>query len=262
MKSIILKNETFAIPESYKELTIYQYQQLNVVYTDTNIKSETDLHLYILTIILNKDLQFIKDLSIKELFDLNTNLQFIQTSKPSEKLVEKFELDGVEFHLIKDLNKLSVAEFTDLLKLCEANMIDNIHKIVAILYRPFKAKQNFISKLFKVPEHFEYSDYPIINIADRIQDSISFEIANSVLTFFFKWQLELFDRYEGLFNEESANVDLTIKQKEKLKRLTRWGWFATIMTLAKDDVTKVNDVLKQNIILTLNTLSYLKEKNI
>lgn len=40
----------------------------------------------------------------------------------------------------------------------------------------------------------------------------------------------------------------------------RWSWFALIEKLAKGDVTKFDEVCRQNFIMCLNLLSYWKEK--
>lgn len=41
----------------------------------------------------------------------------------------------------------------------------------------------------------------------------------------------------------------------------RWSWFAMIEKLANHDITKFNEVGKQNFISCLNLLSYWKEKD-
>lgn len=40
-----------------------------------------------------------------------------------------------------------------------------------------------------------------------------------------------------------------------------WGWYSAISELAKDDITKINEVTEQPLILALNHLSYLQDKN-
>lgn len=55
-------------------------------------------------------------------------------------------------------------------------------------------------------------------------------------------------------------------KKEKERELTqgfgRWNWFSIIEKLAQGDITKFDDIYKQNYILALNLLAYWKEKDI
>jgi hypothetical protein len=48
--------------------------------------------------------------------------------------------------------------------------------------------------------------------------------------------------------------------KEMDNSFGRWGWFALVEKLAKGDITKFEDIYKENWIAALNLLSYWKEK--
>ena len=55
------------------------------------------------------------------------------------------------------------------------------------------------------------------------------------------------------------------KMKEDLKKeqdnFGRWMWFAVLEKLAHGDVTKFDEIARQNFILCLNLLSYWMEKD-
>ncbi|MFM7854324.1 MAG: hypothetical protein ACKO96_20970, partial [Flammeovirgaceae bacterium] len=40
-----------------------------------------------------------------------------------------------------------------------------------------------------------------------------------------------------------------------------WGWFGTLVTLAKEDITKIEEITKYPLIFVLNYLSYSKDIN-
>lgn len=54
-------------------------------------------------------------------------------------------------------------------------------------------------------------------------------------------------------------------KKEKERELTqgfgRWSWFSMVEKLAQGDITKFDNIYKQNYILALNLLSFWKEKD-
>lgn len=54
-----------------------------------------------------------------------------------------------------------------------------------------------------------------------------------------------------------------MKSEQKIEKkdgFARWGWFGVIDKLAQGDITRYDEVTKQNFIMCLNYLSYHKEK--
>jgi hypothetical protein len=51
------------------------------------------------------------------------------------------------------------------------------------------------------------------------------------------------------------------KEKDLNTGFARWNWFAIIEKLAKGDITKFDEIYKQNFILALNLLSYWQERD-
>lgn len=40
-----------------------------------------------------------------------------------------------------------------------------------------------------------------------------------------------------------------------------WGWFATLVSLANEDITKVEEITKYPLVFVLNYLAYMKDIN-
>lgn len=65
--------------------------------------------------------------------------------EPPKELIQRFKLGEVEFGFIPDLDKLTTAEYLDI----DAYQSDvgNIHKLMAVLYRPITSKRG---KLYNI----------------------------------------------------------------------------------------------------------------
>jgi hypothetical protein len=61
--------------------------------------------------------------------------------------------------------------------------------------------------------------------------------------------------------EEEIKGFLEETEKQKKEGFKRWGWFGVIEKLANGDITKFEEVTNQNFILSLNLLSYWKERD-
>lgn len=51
------------------------------------------------------------------------------------------------------------------------------------------------------------------------------------------------------------------QKQEQESGFGRWNWFGMIEKLAKGDITKFDDIYKQNFILCLNLLSFWSERD-
>lgn len=62
---------------------------------------------------------------------------------------------------------------------------------------------------------------------------------------------------------EEDNVDNSFDEEEDNDNgfSPRWKWFSLIEKMAQGDITKFEDVYKQNFIAALNLLSYWKERD-
>jgi len=77
--------------------------------------------------------------------------------------------------------------------------------------------------------------------------------------FFFEFRQWLRDEYEVFFPKVEEGADEETEEEEDT--FTRWGWAGLVFDLCKDDITKLEQVQKQPIILVMNWLSYQYELN-
>jgi hypothetical protein len=89
-------------------------------------------------------------------------MSLIPQDKP--KFIEKFELDGIEYGFIPEWRDLSFAEFVDLDTLSTKKadeILDNLHIIAAIMYRPIieEKKNNYKIEKYDVEKMKERAEY-------------------------------------------------------------------------------------------------------
>ena len=64
---------------------------------------------------------------------------------------------------------------------------------------------------------------------------------------------------EVVANEPEKVADYDVEDGQSFDSF--WGWYTAVSELAKDDITKIDEVTRQPLLLALNHLSYLKDKN-
>lgn len=100
----------------------------------------------------------------------NHNVEFLSTTifallpKPPFELIDQFELDGVRYGYLPSYKEISFGEFVDLDTLLTKKpeeVIDNLHIITAIMYRPIisqKSKHNYKIESYNQDNLLERAD--------------------------------------------------------------------------------------------------------
>ena len=136
------------IPESLKEVTLYQYQRFEKLTTE-NEPSEF-VNQKTIEIFCNIELKDVARIRIADVSNLLTHLNDLLQQKP--KLTNTFKLGVYEFGFIPKLEDITSGEYIDL----ETYLSDTqtLHKAMAVLYRPIKTK---VKDLYTI-EDYEGSD--------------------------------------------------------------------------------------------------------
>jgi len=87
------------------------------------------------------------------------------------------------------------------------------------------------------------------------------------IQFFFQSRQSIFNKYEGFFgvSEDEGEGDDEIEDDDEPSALpvettSRFYW-SCLMSLTKEDITKVEQINKQPLVLCLNYLSMVKDRN-
>lgn len=136
------------IPQSQHEVTIEQWQKLDLLLKDDN-SNEMMKRFQVVSTLCNIPLADMMKIKPTDVIDIYTQLVQTVNEVPKE-LVRTFVVDGIEFGFIPDLEKMSTAEYMDL----NTYFGESIERATAVLYRPIVKK----SKDLYTIEDYEGTD--------------------------------------------------------------------------------------------------------
>jgi len=160
------------LPKSWSDVTIGQYRQILKIGT-LGDREKTIAVIRALTGYSKKSLMQLSAFEFKEIMQA---LAFTNT-QPSGEVKDRFQIDGMTFALIPDLNHLTVGEIMDLEEWV-ANWNESLHKIVAVLYRPI-VKEDALSYDIE-----PYDSHRALKAAELFDSRVSIEVAYAVSLFF------------------------------------------------------------------------------
>ena len=123
------------IPDTLGEITLKDYQKYMKIVED-NEDADEFLNLKAVEIFCHIKIKKINDIKRKDFTDIIEILNKTFTEEPEFK--QRFKLHDVEYGFIPDLDDISMGEFIDLSKYIAE--IDNLHRAMAVMYRPVKYK--------------------------------------------------------------------------------------------------------------------------
>jgi len=149
------------IPENLSGITLHQYQKYIEVLN--NVKEDTDANFTNL-----KALEIFCGLQLKDSYKIPVStfesvLKQLNTCLNEETpLIKRFWFRGsnnveVEYGLIPDLHEMSFGEYIDL----DTFISDwkNMHRAMAVLYRPITAKKNNLYQIEEYESSLKYEEY-------------------------------------------------------------------------------------------------------
>lgn len=126
------------IPSKLSEITLEKYQKfLKILDTNANNKNADHfIAMKMLEIFCNMPTDVLMNYKIKDISKITSTLEAMLAENPD--LVQSFKIGDTEFGFIPNLDEMTFGEYIDL----ETYISDwdNIHKAMAVLYRPINAK--------------------------------------------------------------------------------------------------------------------------
>ena len=122
------------VPKDINDITLEQYQKFAIINTDDQ-DEEFFIHKTI-SIFCDVDMQTVSKFPIKDAKEIAEEIQNVLSQ--NVPFTSRFEMNGVEYGFIPDLEKMSLGEFVDL----ENSLKDSkdFHKAAAVMYRPVKKR--------------------------------------------------------------------------------------------------------------------------
>ena len=166
------KLKTYKIVDSWKDVTLEKWQQLTLGKKKSKTKEakETIKALSTLPIKLVEEMSFS---DVAAIFEKLSNLQI------QGKLKKVFEIDGIEYGFLPDLDEITLGEWADIEHYIKDGIDKNMHKIMAVLFRPVTSKEG---KMYSVQAYKDGRER-----AEKFRKKMNAEQVQQSLVFF--WNL-------------------------------------------------------------------------
>lgn len=194
---------------SWNDISIEKYYQIKDAFDDT--ASDLEKNIKAVSIILEIPEDEIWNLPMPEAEALFKKIKFIDkfeliNIKDSTKSIT---IEGTKFNLLKSLNKMTVAQYTDYQTFVSYPLRESIDKILSV---------------FLIPDGHQYNEgYDIIEVQKMFREKMSFLLAQSLLNFLLaKCLLSMKDSLRYLVKEIRNQKNLKKRMEaEKLLEQSR-----------------------------------------
>ena len=119
------------IPTSLSEIPLMHYQKFMIVASNKD-NSDVFISQKMIEIFCGIELKQVVNIKLNDVIELTTHFNKLFSEK--KELKRTFEIQGVKFGFINNLEDISFGEYIDL----ESNIVDvqSFHKAMAVMYRP------------------------------------------------------------------------------------------------------------------------------
>jgi hypothetical protein len=183
------------LPEHIGEITLDQFQR----YHDLTERENIDDYQFnkrkvsIFTGIKYRDLDKITNKDFKEILE-----QIDKALDKDHEFTDTFILDDINFGFIPNFDKIRTKEFVDM-DLYKPDDVQNLHKLMAILFRPIKSIDNF--KSYSIKEYNGTAKYSIL------MKQMPLSVVNGALVFFCNLSKELLSSIQKSTAKELQKED-------------------------------------------------------
>jgi hypothetical protein len=167
------------LPEHIGEITLDQFQRYHELTQRENIDDYqfNKRKVSIFTGIKYRDLDKIANKDFKEILE-----QIDKALDKDHEFTSNFILDNINFGFIPNFDKIRTKEFADM-DLYKPDDVQNLHKLMAILFRPIKSIDNF--KNYSIKEYNGTAKYSLL------MKQMPLSVVNGALVFFCNLSKEL-----------------------------------------------------------------------
>jgi hypothetical protein len=162
---------TVNTPDSWADVTISQFQEIQAV-------NSSNSGIEVAAILIDKDPDEIRKYDVASLTKIMNALEWTSELPKAANYKQMLKVRGVEYWFVNRLTDLTLGEWVDLESYLE-DSINNLHKIMALLYRP---KIIVFSETQRIIEPYE-----VVSAAARavlFKDNVSIDDVYGTLVFF------------------------------------------------------------------------------
>jgi hypothetical protein len=213
------------IPTDLSEIKLSQYQKF-VKVADQNEESEF-IHHKMIEIFCNVELKYVTQFKRKQIIEIVTTINKLFEKIPPLK--QRFNLNGIEYGFIPNLDDISQGEYMDL----DNYIVDiaDLNRAMAIMYRPVTSK---IKEKYLI-EPYEGSDV----YADKMLDA-PLDVALSARVFFYHLGNELL-KSTLTYLEANPQIQLLMSKHNSVKDGDGTPQFMHLLREMSEDLMKFPD---------------------
>ncbi len=143
------------IPTSLNEITLGQYQE----FSKLDITKESEVQSKMIEIFCKVPVEVVRSMKAKDITDICTIIN--NMFDVEHQMLNRFDLNGVKYGFIPDLENISFGEYVDLDTFMGDN--DNLHRAMNVLYRPIDLKQGvrYTLKEYDPDTNEDAKNYPL-----------------------------------------------------------------------------------------------------
>ena len=200
------------IPKNWDGITVGKFAELYPALTSDGKLVERVPAL--ISVLSGFPLDDIKKISIEDYKRIAKHLDFLNDFEGLNKMPDSFKIDGHRYHIDSDINKMTGAQYMDLMHFlggCNNNdflIIQNLHKILSCIIIPDE-KKAFGWKKGK------YNGEKHKEISEAIRDKMSVKYAYPIAVFFWNLSQELMPIINDYGNSQLKKAEELLKQVEK-----------------------------------------------
>ena len=210
------------VPTHINDITLEQYQRFALINTE---EQDKDFLIFkTIDIFCGVDMSIVSKMRFKEAEEISNDLlSVLNTNIP---FTNRFELNGVKYGFIPDLQQISLGEFIDL----EEGLADskNFHKAAAVMFRPIKREAG---------ELYTIDGYEASTEMHHIMKQAPLGIVSAAIVFFYNIVKEL-QRDLVDYSQEKQEETTTILENLSSQRNTDGLTLSTLFVEAMQQNTK------------------------
>jgi len=199
--------------KSWKDVKLRQLQEISLL---GEFEDKTDEMISALSILLDKDPADIENMPVSDIH-LEFNEWSFLNIKPEPKLIPIVKVNNREYGIC-DLSKITMAQLVDIEEYFSEGLIENLHKILSVIYLPIKRKK-WLGKGYDV-EKYKPSDERKEDFLDATMD-----VLYPTALFFFSGVMNYIkSSASSLMEEKKVMMEMMIYQEEGLSPEVKKEW--------------------------------------
>ena len=172
------KLKTYKVVDSWKDVTLEKWQQLVL----GKKKSKTQEAKETIKALSTLPIKLVEEMSLSDVAAIFERLSKLQIEG---KLKKVFEIDSVEYGFLPDLDEITLGEWADIEHYIKDGIDKNMHKIMAVLFRPITSKEGKMYSIQAYKDGRERAEkFRKKMNAEQVQQSLVFfwSLGNELLT--------------------------------------------------------------------------------